>query len=89
MDPLEYFEEEYSNFNESISEVGSLILQSRDIYVSFLETQKQLASILQSKNHDLTELNQLLTNFEVLIKDSKSFIDTAEKSLNALQKQRV
>ena len=33
MDPLEYFDEEYQNLNNSISEINSLFLQSKDSYV--------------------------------------------------------
>lgn len=89
MDPLEYFDEEYQNFNNSISDVGSLILQSRDLYTAFIQSQKDLHHIVQSKNYDINQINNILTSFESLIKESKEFISTAEKSLSTLQRQRT
>ena len=49
MDPLEYFDEEYQNLNNSISEINSLFLHSKDSYVKFANLQQDVFSLLDNK----------------------------------------
>jgi len=64
MDPLEYFDEEYQNLNNSISEINSLFLQSKDSYVKFSNLQQDVFSLLDNKELSIENINKALRLLE-------------------------
>ena len=84
MDPLEYFDEEYKRFNDNVSSINSLMLESRDHYLKLIEIQKSM-QVLFSKNDITSEnLKTFLSLLEDLMRNSKELLSVIESSYNII-----
>lgn len=88
MDPLEYFDEEYKTFNDNVSSINSLMLESRDHYLKLIEIQKSM-QVLFSKNDITSEnLKTFLSLLEDLMRNSKELLSVIESSYNIIDDLR-
>jgi len=88
MDPLEYFDEEYKRFNDNVSSINSLMLESRDHYLKLIEIQKSM-QVLFSKNDITSEnLKTFLSLLEDLMRNSKELLSVIESSYNIIDDLR-
>ena len=84
MDPLEYFDEEYQNLNNSISEINSLFLQSKDSYVKFTDLQRDVFSLLDNKELSIENINKALKLLEEFMQNCADLLTTVESSYNII-----
>jgi hypothetical protein len=84
MDPLEYFDEEYQNLNNSISQVNSLFLQSKDSYVKFANLQQDVFSLLDNKELSIENINKALRLLEEFMHNCGDLLTTVESSYNII-----
>jgi hypothetical protein len=88
MDPLEYFDEEYQRFNNSISDINSLILQSRDSYLKIAEVQKKINILFANNELSPESIKGALTLLEDLMHNSKDLLSVVESSYNIINNLR-
>jgi hypothetical protein len=84
MDPLEYFDEEYQRFNKSVSDINSLIIQSRDSYFKIAEVQKKLNILFANNELSPDSVKSALTLLEDLMRNSKDLLSVVESSYNII-----
>jgi hypothetical protein len=84
MDPLEYFDEEYQRFNKSVSDINSLIIQSRDNYFKIAEVQKKLNILFANNELSPDSVKSALTLLEDLMRNSKDLLSVVESSYNII-----
>ena len=78
MDYLQFFDEEYSKFNNSISQLNSAYVHSKDIYSNLISSQKEL--INRISNTPIT-----LSSLESFMQYIKDFIENSEELLFQLK----
>lgn len=84
MYPLEYFDEEYQNLNNSISKINSLFLQSKDNYANFIALQQDVFSLLNNKELSLENINKALRLLEDFMHNCGDLLSTVESSYNII-----
>ena len=84
MYPLEYFDEEYQNLNNSISKINSLFLQSKDNYANFTALQQDVFSLLNNKELSLENINKALRLLEDFMHNCGDLLSTVESSYNII-----
>lgn len=88
MDPLEYFDEEYKRFNDNVSSINSLMLESRDHYLKLIEIQKNLQTLFHKNDFSNENIKSFLTLLEDLMHTSKDLLSIAESSYNIIDDLR-
>jgi hypothetical protein len=86
MDPLEHFDEEYQSLNNSINEINSLFLQSKDNYASFTALQQDVFSLLDNKELSLENINKALRLLEDFMHNCGDLLSTVESSYKIINK---
>lgn len=84
INPLEYFDEEYSNIQQLIEDTNALVLQSKSIISIFPSFKKDLENIINSE-FNLTTFNYLVVFLQSVlshINDLTSNLETLTKTLN-------
>ena len=84
MDPLEHFDEEYQSLNNSINEINSLFLQSKDNYANFTALQQDVFSLLDNKELSLENINKALRLLEDFMRNCGDLLSTVESSYNII-----
>ena len=84
MDPLEHFDEEYQSLNNSINEINSLFLQSKDNYANFTALQQDVFSLLDKKELSLENINKALRLLEDFMRNCGDLLSTVESSYNII-----
>ena len=84
MDPLEYFDEEYQNLNNSINKINSLFVQSKDNYANFTSLQRDLFSLLDNKELSIENINKALKLLEDFMHNCGELLTTVESSYNII-----
>jgi uncharacterized protein YukE len=78
MDYLQFFDEEYSKFNNTISQLNSAYVHSKDIYSNLIASQKELINRISNAPLNLSSLE----SFMQYVKD---FIQNSEELLSQLK----
>jgi hypothetical protein len=86
MDPLEYFDEEYQNLNNSINQINSLFLQSKDNYANFTALQQDVFSLLDNKQLSVENINKALKLLEEFMHNCGDLLSTVESSYKIIHK---
>lgn len=84
MDPLEYFEEEYKRISDGISNINSLMLESRDNYLKLIDIQKNLQTLFHKNDFSNENIKSFLSLLEDLMHTSKDLLSVAESSYNII-----
>lgn len=74
MDPLQYFDEEYTKFLNNVSDVASLLVMSKTVVTDSLAIKEQYSEILQSKELTSESLNKLLKCLEHSIEHAQQLL---------------
>jgi hypothetical protein len=86
MDPLEYFDEEYQNLNNSINQINSLFLQSKDNYANFTALQQDVFFLLDNKQLSVENINKALKLLEEFMHNCGDLLSTVESSYKIIHK---
>lgn len=78
MDPLQYFDEEYSAINSSINNITSIVLQCNDNVSEILKIQKRLQTISKNKNMDSKQLKEILDIISSLAQLSGTLLECTQ-----------
>ena len=78
MDPLQYFDEEYSSINSSINNITSIVIQCNDNVSEILKIQKRLQTISNSKNIDSKQLKEILDIISSLAQLSGTLLECTQ-----------
>jgi hypothetical protein len=78
MDPLQYFDEEYSAINSSINNITSIVLQCNDNLSEILKIQKRLQSISKNKDIDSKQLKEILDIISSLAQLSGTLLECTQ-----------
>jgi len=78
MDPLQYFDEEYSAINSSINNITSIVLQCNDNVSEILKIQKRLQSISKNKDIDSKQLKEILDIISSLAQLSGTLLECTQ-----------
>jgi len=79
MDPLQYFDEEYSSFDKSINTVLSILMQSHDIYGKIQSIQKRIKAVDKNNKLSVDEVSHFLDELSVLSSLSSELLSSLEK----------
>lgn len=79
MDPLQYFDEEYSSFEKSVNTVLSILMQSHDIYAKIQYIQKRLRAVDKNNKLSSHEISYFLDELSVLSSLSSELLSSVEK----------
>lgn len=79
MDPLQYFDEEYSSFDKSINTVLSILMQSHDIYGKIQNIQKRIRTVDKNNKLSVDEVSYFLDELSVLSSLSSDLLSSLEK----------
>jgi hypothetical protein len=78
MDPLQYFDEEYSSINSSINNITSIVIQCNDNVSEILKIQKRLQTISNNKNIDSKQLKEILDIISSLAQLSGTLLECTQ-----------
>ena len=78
MDPLQYFDEEYSSINSSINNITSIVIQCNDNVSEILKIQKRLQTISNNKNLDSKQLKEILDIISSLAQLSGTLLECTQ-----------
>ena len=78
MDPLQYFDEEYSSINSSINNITSIVIQCNDNVSEILKIQKRLQTISNNKNIDSKQLKEILDIISSLAQLSVTLLECTQ-----------
>jgi uncharacterized protein YukE len=78
MDPLQYFDEEYSSINSSINNITSIVIQCNDNVSEILKIQKRLQSISNNKSLDSKQLKEILDIISSLAQLSGTLLECTQ-----------
>lgn len=78
MDPLQYFDEEYSAISSSINNITSIVLQCNDNVSEILKIQKRLQSISKNKDIDSKQLKEILDIISSLAQLSGTLLECTQ-----------
>lgn len=78
MDPLQYFDEEYSSINSSINNITSIVIQCNDNVSEILRIQKRLQTISNNKNIDSKQLKEILDIISSLAQLSGTLLECTQ-----------
>lgn len=78
MDPLQYFDEEYSSINSSINNITSIVIQCNDNVSEILRIQKRLQTISKNKNIDSKQLKEILDIISSLAQLSGTLLECTQ-----------
>ena len=78
MDPLQYFDEEYSSITKSINDISSMILQCSDNLSKLLSIQKRIQNIYKSGSLKTKELQDILSAISLIAELSKDILESSQ-----------
>jgi ABC-type transporter Mla subunit MlaD len=78
MDPLQYFDEEYSAINSSINNITSIVIECNDNVSQILKIQKRLQSISKNKDIDSKQLKEILDIISSLAQLSGTLLECTQ-----------
>ena len=78
MDPLQYFDEEYSSINSSINNITSIVIQCNDNVSEILKIQKRLQTISNNKNIDSKQLKEIIDIISSLAQLSGTLLECTQ-----------
>lgn len=84
MNPLQYFDEEYNSFQESISQIDSLLYECRDIVSSSSQVQKRIRELHSSKALNISDVSELLQSVSKILEVSSLIINSVDQIKNHL-----
>ena len=79
MNPLQYFDEEYSSFEKSLNSIQSILLQSHDIYSKIQGIQKRMRTVDKNNKLSVEEVSQFLDDLSVLSSLSSEILSSVQK----------
>ena len=79
MNPLQYFDEEYSSFEKSLNSIQSILLQSHDIYFKIQTIQKRMRTVDKNNKLSVEEVSQFLDDLSVLSSLSSEILSSVQK----------
>jgi len=79
MNPLQYFDEEYSSFEKSINTVLSILMQSHDIYAKIQTIQKRIKAVDENSKLSFHEMSCFLDDLSLLSSLSSELLSSIEK----------
>lgn len=82
VDPLQFFDEEYSAVQTSITDVSALVLECRDAVSSSLSIQKSLQEMYDSGQLTLSNLSPFLLKISQILDISSSLLDAIDNIKN-------
>ena len=78
MDPLQYFDEEYSSIHNSINDISSMILQCSDTFSQILSIQKRIQDIYKNGTLKSKELEDILGAISSIADLSKDILQASQ-----------
>lgn len=78
MDPLQYFDEEYSSLNNSINQISAMMLQCSDSLHQMMSIQKRIQNIYKNGNLKSEELQDILGAVSSIADLSKDILQASQ-----------
>lgn len=78
MDPLQYFDEEYSSLNNSINQISAMMLQCSDNLHQMMSIQKRIQNIYKNGNLKSQELQDILGAVSSIADLSKDILQASQ-----------
>ena len=78
MDPLQYFDEEYSSLHSSINQISGMMLQCSDSLSQIMTIQKRLQTIYKNGNLKSQELQDILGAVSAIADLSKDILEASQ-----------
>lgn len=78
MDPLQYFNEEYSSLHNSINDISSMLLQCSDSVSQILSIQKRIQQIYKNGTLKSQELQDILGAISSIADLSKDILEASQ-----------
>jgi hypothetical protein len=91
MDPLQYFDEEYSKIQKSVGSLSALFLQAKDMYSVISSVHKALLSVKSDFSDSPTfsaQLDSIIDSLQSFLVECKNFtydLELATKSIKNLK----
>ena len=79
MNPLQYFDEEYSSFEKSLNSIQSILFLSHDIYSKIQSIQKRMRTVDKNNKLSVEEVSQFLDDLSVLSSLSSEILSSVQK----------
>lgn len=74
--PLQYFEEEYYSFQDTVNDVNSILLHFRDLHSKISIIQKRITTISFSADSSSQDLSSLLSLLSEVLSLSSDLVDS-------------
>lgn len=74
IDSLQFFDEEYTRFNEAISQINSTVIHSKDIYNNLVAAQKELIKRISNTPINFSSLESFMQYIKDFIKNSEELL---------------
>lgn len=82
LDPLHYFNEEYTSLQSSISDISSLVLECRDILSSSMVVQNRFQELYNSGNLQISDISPMLNTVSNILNVSSALLDSIDNIKN-------